>query len=385
MTQKKKNLNNDTLIQNLDNPHMNSSKTFRIPLPSHEFQNNAEIISFYEKNIRVDVDWKSINVEQIFSLNQSINAKFKYAYISDDECSEEEEENEKVTRENISKFEPFKDHSNVLSFITEANNEYSLIEEETGNHDILLFKCKSKSCNYKVVFMKNDDGFHIVSQTNHSCSSPKIISKDSLKQVVKKLGKQIKVDKDYYRLVYNELKTDQEHLNIQRIRRAYNDVYDLNKNKRLKTWGKLESFLEIIKESGGYGQIHKNENGFIDFVGFSPNYSVMFMHSILFFPVIQMDTRFQTGISAGHLYCIITLTGNRTIVPIAAAWAPTENKIYTKMLLNMLANEIGIIKVCQTDESGALISPIEEAGIQKINCAFGMHLAIVLISLSLCH
>lgn len=48
ISQKKKNVNNNIIIQYLDNPHLNSSKKFWIPLPSLEFQNNAEIISFYK-------------------------------------------------------------------------------------------------------------------------------------------------------------------------------------------------------------------------------------------------------------------------------------------------------------------------------------------------
>lgn len=44
------------------------------------------------------------------------------------------------------------------------------------------------------------------------------------------------------------------------------------------------------------------------------------MESPLFFPGVQLDTRHETRISEGKLYVLIAITGEPTILPIAAAW-----------------------------------------------------------------
>lgn len=63
----------------------------------------------------------------------------------------------------------------------------------------------------------------------------------------------------------------------------------------------------------------------IIFAGFIPDYANSFINSEIFFSVVLLDTRFQTSISCGRLYAMISLTGNRTILPIAIVWAPSEN------------------------------------------------------------
>lgn len=65
----------------------------------------------------------------------------------------------------------------------------------------------------------------------------------------------------------------------------------------------------------------------IVFAGFVPDYSVIFIHSELFLQVVELDTRNQNGISGGRLYFTITMTGNRSILPIAIAWAHTESYV----------------------------------------------------------
>lgn len=132
----------------------------------------------------------------------------------------------------------------------------------------------------------------------------------------------------------------------------------------------LDSFIAVIKSGGGNGLIHKTKEGYIDFDGMVPSYSIYFMHSSLFFPVVECDTRFQTGISSGRLYSIVTLTGNRTILPLAVGWAPSEAKQYTEMLLSMLSNEVSLIKTCHTEDSKALIVCIENVGISNSLCSW---------------
>ena len=63
-------------------------------------------------------------------------------------------------------------------------------------------------------------------------------------------------------------------INSLRIQRNYNIVFNLTKDDRLVSWGKLISLIQIIKQSGGNGAIHKNFEGLIDFVCIVPNYAL---------------------------------------------------------------------------------------------------------------
>ena len=65
-------------------------------------------------------------------------------------------------------------------------------------------------------------------------------------------------------------------------------------------------------------------------------------------------------ISKGNLYTMITLTGNRSILPLACAWAPSEKGDCTDMFLDLLHNELHRIKSCHNDESGIVIGSIEK-------------------------
>ena len=129
-------------------------------------------------------------------------------------------------------------------------------------------------------------------------------------------------------------------INSLRIRRNYNTVFHFTRDDRLDSWGKLESLIQIIKQSGGNGDIHKNPEGLIYFVGIVPNYSFQFIYASVFFPVVQCDTKFQNGISKGHLYILITITGDRSILPLAVAWDPSEKGDFTNMILKLFQEHL---------------------------------------------
>ena len=75
-------------------------------------------------------------------------------------------------------------------------------------------------------------------------------------------------------------------INSLRIRRNYNIVFNLTRDDRLASLGKLISFIRIITQSRGTGAIHKNPEGLIDFVGIVPNYALQFIYASAFFPVV---------------------------------------------------------------------------------------------------
>ncbi len=148
--------------------------------------------------------------------------------------------------------------------------------------------------------------------------------------------------------------------------------------RRIKSLSKLDSFMEIIENKGRRGQIIRSINeeageNEIVFACFVPDYAISFINSKMFFPVVQFDTRFHTNIS-GKLYAMITLTGDRTMLPIAIAWAPTENSDNTNLLFDMLHNERSKIQSFHTDEGKGLIKSIEDIHITNHLCVFHMFL-----------
>ncbi|KAK8892753.1 hypothetical protein M9Y10_029994 [Tritrichomonas musculus] len=160
-------------------------------------------------------------------------------------------------------------------------------------------------------------------------------------------------------------------INSLRIRRNYNIVFNLTRDDKLASWGKLISLIRIITQSGGTSSsaIHKNPEGLIDFVGLVPNYALQFIYATSFFPVVQCDTRFQNGISKGHLYTLITMTGDRSVLPLATAWAPSEKGEFADLFLNLFRGHLHRIETCNTDDSRALIGSIEKTGIRNLLCA----------------
>ena len=290
---------------------------------------------------------------------------------SKEEDDDEDEENE-VEIVSLEKHEPFTKYSTIRSFVSNINKGYRIIRIDTNDPEFLAFRCSSTTCSYRIEFRLKEDGFYVSHKVDHSCPNRIIIDKEVLRDVVEKHGKSTSLNKEYFKTINKSLGLNSNPLYNQRIRNAYKHVFKLTKKQRLESWMKLSSFIDIIIETGGYGSIHRNEDGLIDFVGMVPNYSVRFINSDVFFPVCQLDSRFQTAISKGHLYELVTITGNRTIIPIAIAWAITENKKYTEMLLELLKKELHLIKSCHTDNAGALITPIEQADITNILCTWHM-------------
>lgn len=86
----------------------------------------------------------------------------------------------------------------------------------------------------------------------------------------------------------------------------------------------LESFINVIKNTGGYELNNKKRGKKYFLLVLYQLFFFFFLCTSLFFPVVQVDTRFITGISSGYLYYMIALTGNRTILPVCITWSNSE-------------------------------------------------------------
>lgn len=132
--------------------------------------------------------------------------------------------------------------------------------------------------------------------------------------------------------------------------------------------------MDYNTKSGGLSLVHRNAANEIDFVGFMSPYAVAFVESELFWPVVQLDTRHQRGISHGNLYTIVASTGDRTIIPLVHAWAESEKKEYTLLLLKMIEKYIPLLFSCLSDEGVAIVPALEENNIPSLSCLYHLKL-----------
>lgn len=405
-SKKTKKVDNEKRMMELENPYLRSvgnQRVFSISIPNSK-QINQQIMSFFESNQKA-FDYHNVNCEQMspFTINFLDNSKSNEDQSEGDEEEpipiehenhldnegdgdeeilvemEDQNDNDDVEINNKDDNTPnldfkacFENSADIHAYLSFANSIHRIKLANMTDENYLLFECACKNCSYQVECRKGDNGYYINHQSKHNCSHVKKIATNEIKKLIVRKGRQTEVNIDYYNSICKSLKVPLTDNMKKRIRNNYNTTFGLDRDGRLESWCKLESFIEIIISRGGLGKINKNKDNLIDFVGFVPDYAATFMHSELFFPVVQIDTRFQNGISAGHLYTIITLTGDRTILPIAAAWAPTESSFYTDMLFNMLERDILLIKTCHSDEGRGLISSIDKSPMSNHLCVWHM-------------
>lgn len=392
-TKKTKKADNEKKMMDLENPYLRSvgnQKIFSISVPNTK-QTSQEIMSFFESHQK-EFDYHKVNCERMspFKINFDDNKKNNENEVDENEPIPIELDNQKdnVSDEDEDNFDELEDQkddmpdldfkacfensANVHAYLSYANSIHRIKLANTRDENYLIFECACKNCSYQVECQKGDKGFFITHQSKHNCSHIKKIDTKEIKRLILIKGRQPEVNINYYNDICKSLNVPLTENLKKRIRYNYNVTYQLDHDGRLESWKKLESFIEVITSRGGYGKINKNQDNLVDFVGFVPDYAATFMRSELFFPVVQIDSRFQAGVSAGHLYTIITLTGDRTILPLALAWSPTESSIYTNMLFSMLDKDIYLIRTCHSDEGKGLISSIDKSPMNNHLCVWHM-------------
>lgn len=361
----RKKKDNNIRMRQLENPILEPSthKTFMITMPMRNSLSQEDINSLHDSAIENEMSecWSRFDIEGKFvGTNNEVT----------ESSSDVNDIKDTITIANLESHEPFQNEFMVQTILAKANKGYRLMKIETKDPSRLGFKCKSQGCFYTANFIRSEDGFHLENQTYHTCPKPVIVSTESLQKVIFENGKSSQLDAKYMAKINSKFNLLPNTINNLRIRRNYNIVFNLTREDRLASWGKLTSLIHIIRQAGGNGYLHKNNEGLIDFVGIVPNYALQFIYASIFFPVVQTDTRFQNGISKGHLYTLVTMTGDRNILPLAVAWAPSEKGDYTDLFLSLLRGHLHRIETCHTDDSRALIGSIEKVGINNLLCAW---------------
>ena len=287
---------NEAKMQRFDNLRLRSSQHNNSIQTNHHPQsimNNKELIEYYETKMNNDIDWQNTNAEDLYNFRKELNGedskgkdsneeesneKDSKGKDSNEEDSNEEDSNEedsneedlnkeelneeKVTLKNLENFAPFKNPAILETYITQANKGYQLAHVKTNDPTKISLKCKSSGCSYKIDCVLQDDGFHVVYQTGHSCEGYIKLSQQAILGAIRKVGERNNLkSKEYNDLICKQLGLKPNSIDKQIIYRAYRKVFGLTIKERLKSWGKLQSFINIIKEKGGRGIINKNKKG----------------------------------------------------------------------------------------------------------------------------
>lgn len=212
-------------------------------------------------------------------------------------------------------------------------------------------ECKAKNCMAGIVgkFVQNE--WKVIHSQNHTCFKSKVgVSTQSLDEAIKKIGRREKLGLEYYTLIRKLVKD--EGIKAKRITRRYLRIFSNDISSRENSWSKLPSLVNSVIASGGKAKISYShvDDHIITFIGMSPSYAQIYVNSNAFFPVVFSDGTFLYGLGRGNLVVIVSLSGNRTVIPLCWGWGTGET-------LEVCSNVFSLLN------SGKVETMISDAGI----------------------
>lgn len=106
-----------------------------------------------------------------------------------------------------------------------------------------------------------------------------------------------------------------------------------------------------------------------------PHYSKLLLSSKAILPVIIIDGTFQCSAYGGTLIIAMIVSSNRTNIPIAWSWSPSENEESIIMLLNLIKNVNEHIETIISDEGQALKAAISKVFPNAVHKLCAWHIA----------
>lgn len=221
-----------------------------------------------------------------------------------------------------------------------------------------IFMCNRKNCGAHIVILYLKNGCKIQSASPHKCVGYSVTSNEALDEYIRTLQTQSHLTQAFMSEVRTALKDPG--LTDQRIRRSYKRVHELGTVKRLKSWKLLPSLCQAVIDEGGTASIRGiGEN--VSFCGIMPYFCHMYVQSELFFPVVSIDGSFSCGLGRGVLLSIVAITGSRHILPLAWAWAISEDSACVSELIELfLPEERRLIASILSDEGSAILKSVRE-------------------------
>ena len=90
-----------------------------------------------------------------------------------------------------------------------------------------------------------------------------------------------------------------------------------------------------------------------------PDYAVKLMGSNAWQPTLIVDGTFQCGSAHGVIVIASTMTGNRSVLPLAWAWGHQENNQTCTMLFQLISSIQPNISVIISDQGKAIQSSVK--------------------------
>lgn len=149
---------------------------------------------------------------------------------------------------------------------------------------------------------------------------------------------------------------------------------------KIDKWTDLISIAEKIELDGGSKSVifTEEESRKIKYIALLPNYSIEYLESEAFFPLIIGDGTHSLSSAKGVYIIFICITGNHEILPLAFGWGPTESSDSIKNVLNLIVPHIKSKVSFITDQGTAFLSALDSLEIEKSLFHCTWHLAMKL-------
>lgn len=106
-----------------------------------------------------------------------------------------------------------------------------------------------------------------------------------------------------------------------------------------------------------------------------PHYSKLLLSSKAILPIIIIDSTFQCSAYGGILIIAMIVSSNRTNIPIAWLWSPSENEESFIMLLSLIKDVNEHIETIISDEGQALKAAISKVFPDAVHKLCAWHIA----------
>lgn len=247
------------------------------------------------------------------------------------------------------------------------------IRQPDNRADRISFECAENGCPFKLRYVLSHDTWIRVEFIPHSGCNPSRVAPlmNHLRHVVHKYYiPGFNCTSEFVDKVSQKVGCRVTHKRVQ-----YHMKYiqgDLNK---IQKWSDLITIADKIKTEGGNQSIIFEDGSKIKFISVIPNYSVEFLQSSAFFPLLIGDGTHCHSISKGVYIIFIALTGNHEILPIAWGWGRTESSENITNVLKLMIPNIKCKISFITDKGTAFESAINALTIEMEHFHCTWHLS----------
>lgn len=123
-------------------------------------------------------------------------------------------------------------------------------------------------------------------------------------------------------------------------------------------WKQFPQYLERNVKNGGFSRLVINDSEEIIAAGMLPDYARLLLQSHAMIPIVLIDDTFECGACRGNIIIAMTISGNRTNIPLAWAWGPKDNNDAYSLVLSLLRQANPKLLTFISNEKAALFYSI---------------------------